>query len=142
MGHFGCHCPDAQFMATMNLAPLQRTAPTRSLPNEHNTTKTDHVQGTNIPTPRVTDNTPTTMVTDMGDISTNHNPTTIPTMTGAVVSEGTHCTPHPTTTAAHNTLWLMDAPIAICTITHSTSIVTCHPTLATFSADITHATML
>ena len=44
------------------------------------------------------------MVPDMGNISSNHNSATIPTVTGAAVSEGTHHVPHPATAAAHATL--------------------------------------
>ena len=70
------------------------------------------------------------MVPDMGGISVNHNPAVIPIVTGAVVSDGTHCTPHPATTAACVALWSMDAPITIHTMMHSTGIValscTCH----------------
>ena len=123
----------------MNLATLHRTAPTRFLPQEHHATKTDHVQGINIPTPKVTDNTQPIMIPDMVDISHDHNPTAIPTLTGATVSEGTHCTPHPATTAVCATLQLMDTPITTCAVTHPTSIVAPHPTLATSPIDITHA---
>ena len=93
------------------------------------------------PTPEGTDHTPPTMDTDIGDISTNCNHTANPTMTGvAAVPEGTNSTPHPTTTVAHAALWLMDAPITTCTMTHPTGIVTSHPTPATSPTDITHIT--
>ena len=82
------------------------------------------------------------MVIDMGDISTDHNPTTVPTATGTAVSEGTHHTPHPATAAAHAALWLMDSPITFHAMTHPTSIVTPHPTLTTSPADVTHVTIL
>ena len=81
------------------------------------------------------------MGTDMGDISTNHNHSAISSMTAAVAdSRGTHCTPHPPSAADHTALWLMDAPIATCTMTHLTGIIAPHPTLAT-SADITLTTI-
>ena len=78
------------------------------------------------------------MVTHMGDISTDHNPTTIPTMTGATVSEDTYHAPHPPTAAAHATLWSMDAPTTIHAMTHKTGIFSPHPALATSPADVTH----
>ena len=54
------------------------------------------------------------MGTDIGDTSTNHNHTAIPTVTGAAaVAEGTHCIPHPATTLACATFWLKDAPITL-----------------------------
>ena len=77
----------------------------------------------------------------MVDISTNHNPAAIPTKTGAVVSEGTHCTLHPATQAAYTAIWLMDTPIVIYTMTHPNSIVTSHPTLTTSPTDITDTTI-
>ena len=126
--------------AVMNLTPLHRTAPTRFLPQEYHVTKIDLIQGTDIPTPNGTDHTSPTMVPDMGDIPADHNPTTIPTLTGAAVSEGTHHAPHPATTAACATLQLMDAPIAICALTHPTGIVESHSTFTTSPRGITHAT--
>ena len=85
----------------MNLATLHRTAPTRFFCQEHHATKTGLIQGNDIPTSKGTDHTPPTIDMDMGDISTNHNHTTIPTVTAvAAVSEGTHHAPHPATTVA------------------------------------------
>ena len=55
----------------MNLATLHRTDPTRFLPQEHQATKTDLIQGIDIPTPGGTDHTPPIMVPDMADISEN-----------------------------------------------------------------------
>ena len=52
-----------------------------------------------------------------------------------------HCVPYPDFTAAHTTLWPMDASIAIYAMTHPTGIVTPHPTLTTSLADIIHATI-
>ena len=51
-----------------------------------------------------------TMVKDMGDISTNHNHSAIPTAITVAVSEGKHHTLHLATAAAYAALWLMDAP--------------------------------
>ena len=128
--------------AVMNLATLHRTAPTRFLTQEHHATKTHLIQGINMPTLEGTDHNPPAMVTDMGDISTGHNHATIPTVTGAVaVSESTNHAPHPVTAAAHATLWLRDASIVICAVTHPTGIDTPHPALATSPTDITHATI-
>ena len=49
----------------------------------------------NIPTPKGTDHTPLIMIPDMEDISADHSPTAIPTVTEAAVSEGTPHTPYP-----------------------------------------------
>ena len=78
------------------------------------------------------------MVTDIGDISTNHSPTAIPTATGTAVLEVTHHTPHPATMAAHATFQPLEVPITIHTMTHPTGTVAPHPTLTTSPADITH----
>ena len=118
----------------MILASLHRTAQTKFL-------RLILFQGINIPTPGGTDHTPPTMVKDLGDISNDHNPTAIPTATEAAVSEGTHCIPHPATTAAHAPLWLMDIPITIHVVTHPTSIVAPHLALTTSTADVTYTTI-
>ena len=129
-------------IAVMNLANLCWTAPTRFLHQKHYTTKTGLIQGNDTPTPKGTGHTQTTVGTDMGDISTDHNHAAIQTITGAAaVSEGTHHSPYPGTAAAHVILWMMDAPIATHTITHPTGIVTPHPILTTSSAEVTHATI-
>ena len=134
--------PICSVTAMMNSGTLPRTTLTIFLPQKHHATKTDLIQSIDKPTPKGTNHTPPTMVTDMGDISTNHNHTSIPTMTGTpAVSEGTHCTPHPTTSAAPAALWPMDIPVAIHTVTHSSCIVTPHAALATSPTDITHATI-
>ena len=122
----------------MNLVTLCRTAPTRFIPQEHHATKTDLNQGIEIPTPKGTDHTPPLMVTNMADISTDLNSSTILTMTGATGSEGTHCAPQPATTAACTALWPMDASITIHIMTHPTGIVTPHLTLITSPTHITH----
>ena len=85
----------------MNLATFHRTDPTRFLPQEHQATKTNLIQGINIPTSEGTDHTQNIMVSYMGDIVAGHSPITIPTMTEAADSEGTPQTPHLTTTAVH-----------------------------------------
>ena len=123
-------CFVCRWMAVLNLATLHRPVPKRILPQGHDTTKTDLIQGIDISTPKGTDHTPPTMVTDRGDISADHHPTAVPTVTGAAVSKSTHHPPHPTTAAAQTALQLMDAPIAICAMTHP--IIT--------SPDITHIT--
>ena len=126
----------------MNLATLCRTAPTGFLCQAHHTTQTGLIQGNDTPTPKGTNHTPPTMGTYIGNISTNHNNTFIPTATGAAaVSEGTHHALHPATTVDHATLWPMDAPIATCAMTHPTCIVTPHPTLAISPVNVTHATI-
>ena len=79
---------------------------------------------------------------DLGDISTNHNHATIPTMTGtAAVPEDTHCTPHPATRVACAALQLMDAPITTHVMMHPTHLVTPHPELTISATNITHATI-
>ena len=84
-----------------NFATLHKTTPTRFLPKECHATKI--VLGHDTPIPKGTDHNPPTMGTDMADISAYHDNTTIPTTTGAAaVTEGTHCTSHPATTAAHS----------------------------------------
>ena len=81
------------------------------------------------------------MVPDISYISADHNPATIPTVTGAAVSKGRHHAPFQANAIVCATLWLMDDPIAICAMTHPTSIVTLHPTLATSPTDITYVTI-
>ena len=99
----------------------------------------DLLQGIDIPILEGTDHTPPTMLTDMGNISTSHNHTAVPTTTGAAaVSKDTHHAPHPATTVPCITLQPMDALITICTVTHLTGIVAPNPTLATSPTDITH----
>ena len=128
--------------AVMNLTTLHKTAQTQYLHQEHHATKTGLIPGNDTPTPKGTDNTQPTMGTNIGDISTNHNHATIPTLTGAgAVTEGTQCPPHPATTVANAALWLMDAPITTCTMTHPIGIVTLHPALTTSSTNITYATI-
>ena len=78
--------------AAMNFATLHRTVPTRFPPQEHHATKTYLIQGIDIPRPKGTDHTLPTMVTDMGDISTDHNHDAIPTTTGAAAVSGAHIT--------------------------------------------------
>ena len=59
-------------------ATLQRTTASRFLGQEHHATKTGLVQGSDTPTPKGTDHTPSTMGTYMGDTLTDHNHTAIP----------------------------------------------------------------
>ena len=125
-------------MAVMNLAILHKAAPTRILHQEHHATKTDLVQGIDTPTTEGTDHIPI-MASDIGDISTDHSPTTIPTMTEAAVLEGKPHAPLPANAAAYATFWLMDVPITPHTVI-SAGIVTPYPALATSSTDITTAT--
>ena len=125
--------------AVMNLVTLHGTAPATFLPQEHHATKTDCIQGINKSTLEGTNHAPPTMVTDMGDISTDHNHATIPTMTGAAVWEGIHCAHHPTTAAAHAALQPKDAHIGISAMTQPTSMSIPHPAFATSPTDVTHA---
>ena len=75
-------------MAVMNLAILHRTAPTNFLHQECHATKADLIQGINTPTTKGTDHTHI-MVPDIRDISADHSPTTVPTVTEEAVLEGT-----------------------------------------------------
>ena len=118
--------------AVMNLAPLHKTEPTRFLPQEFHATKRGLLPGHDTHTPKVTDHTLPTKGTDMGNISTDHNDTTVPTATGeAAFTEGTHHPPYPATAVACPTLCLMDAPITTHAMTHPIGIVTAHPIFAT-----------
>ena len=119
--------PMPSVMAVMNLATLHRAAPTRFLPLEHHNTKTDLIQGINIPTPKGTDHTPPIMIPDMGDILAGHSPITIPTVTEAAILQGIPHVPLPATTAAHATLLPMDTPIPTHALT-PTDTATPHPT--------------
>ena len=126
----------------MNLATLHKIALTRFLLQKHHTTKTGLMPGHDTPTPQGTDHNPPTIDTDMKDISTDHNHTTIPNMTeAAAVTKGTHCAPHPASTVAPATLWPMHVPIATCAMTHPTGIVTPYLKHTTFPTDATHATV-
>ena len=81
MGHFGCHCPIAQWHCCDEFGHFAQDCPTRFLPQEHHATKTDLLQGIDIP--RGTDHTLPIMVPDMEILSADHNPTAISIMTGA-----------------------------------------------------------
>ena len=102
-------------ITVMNLATLCRTSPTRFLPQEHHAPNTDLIHGIDTPTNKGTDHAPS-IVQDVGDISAGHSPTAIPTMTEVAVLEGTPHTPLPATTAAHTTLWPMDAAVTPLTL--------------------------
>ena len=113
-------------MAVMNLAIFCRTAPTRFLHQEHHATTEYLIQGINTPTTRGTDHTPI-MVTDIGDITVDHSPTPICTVTEAAALEGMHHTLLPAMTTAYAGLQLMYFPAMI-----TTGIVTPNPTLTIF----------
>ena len=68
------------------------------------------IQDIDTPTTRGTDHTPI-MVPDIGDITADHSPTPIYTMTEAEALEGTPHTLLPATTAAYIVLQLMNAPV-------------------------------
>ena len=126
-------------MAVMNLAIFHRTAQTRFLHQEHHATKTYLIQGIYAPTTKGTDHTPI-MFPDIGDISADHSPAAIPTVTEAAVLKGTPCTLLPATAADHIALQLRDAPVTPYAVI-PTGIVAPHPTLIMSPADVTHATL-
>ena len=136
-GHFGCHCPDAQCYGCDEFDHFAQDYPNKIPPSgtpchqdrSHSRHLYTHTQRADHASP--------IMVPDMGDISAGHSPTAIPTATGTVVSEGTHCSPHPATTTTFAALQLMGAPIATCAMTHPTGIVTSHPTLTISPTDVT-----
>ena len=105
-GHLATTAPMHSATAAINLATLYRNAPTRFFPQNHHSTNTGLDQGHDTPTPKGTDHNSITIETDMGDISTKHNHTANPTVTGATaVTEGTHHTPHLSTTETCTTFW-------------------------------------
>ena len=110
-------------MAVMNLVILPRTAPSGFLHQEHHATMEDLILGIDTPTTRGTDHTPI-MVPDVGDITADHSPTPVHTMTEATTLEGTPHTLLPATTATHTTLQPMEASTVI-----TTGIVVPHPIL-------------
>ena len=73
IGHFGCHYPNAQCYSCDEFGHFAQDCPNK-IPQEHHVSKTDLIQGINIPTPKETDHTPPTMITDMGPFQ----PITIP----------------------------------------------------------------
>ena len=88
-GHFGHHCSDmTSAMAVMNFAILHRTTPTRFLHQEHHATMADCTQGIDIPATGGTSHT-LIMVPNIGDITVDHRPAPIHTMTEAASLEGT-----------------------------------------------------
>ena len=125
-------------MAVMNLTTLPRTALTRFLQQEHPTTKKDLIQGIDTSTTRGAYHIPI-MVRDIGDISADHSPTLILTMTEATVLEGTAHTLLPATSATCTTPQPINAPITLCTMIPP-GMVTLYPTLATSPIGATHAT--
>ena len=126
-------------MTVMNHATLHRTAPTRILPHEHYTTKTDLIQVMDIPTPKGTDYTQPIMVQDIGDISqschhSHHNRSSRfrrHTMCSSSSQCSSLCCP---STDGH--------PITICTKIYPTSIVALHSGLTTSFNNITCSTIL
>ena len=90
----------------------------------------DLIQGIVTTTTGGKDHTPI-MVPHIGDITADHSPTPIHTVTETVILEGTLYTLLPATTAACATLQLIDAPVTSC------NIVTPHPMLATSPAGAT-----
>ena len=77
MGHFGCHCLNAQCYSCEEYGHFEQDCPNKICLSGTPHTMTDLVQGINVATIAVTDHTPPTVVTDMGDISTGHNQTAI-----------------------------------------------------------------
>ena len=102
-------------MAGMNLATLPRTAPTRFFHQEHHATMADLIQDIDTPTTAGTDHTPI-MVPDIGDITSDHSPTPIYTLTKAAALEYTPYTLLPTAAAAQTTLQLIDVPVTPCAV--------------------------
>ena len=126
----------------MNLATSHKTYPTRLLLQEDLATKTGLIPGHDTPTPKWMDQNPPIIDTDMGDISIDHNHTTISTAAeAAAITKGTHHTPQSAFTVAHTTLWLVNTPIATHTATCTMGIVVLHLEHTTSPNDITHATI-
>ena len=121
-------------MVVMNLTILPRTAPTAFHHQEHHANTEDLIQDINTTTTVETDQT-SIMVPDLGDITADHSPTPINTMTEATTLEGTPYSLLPSITAAHATLQPKDAPTMI-----TTGIVTSHPALVISPAGTTHTT--
>ena len=139
---FCCHCLDVHCNSCHEFSHFAQDCPSKIPPSGTPHHQDILIPGHNTPTLKGTDHTPPTMGTDMGDISTNHNCTAIPNLTGAAaVPEGIHHTPHPTTTVVHAALQPMDAPIATHSMTHPRGIVTSHPELITSQTNITHTTI-
>ena len=75
-------------MAVMNFVTLPSTTQTRFLHQEHHATMEDLIQGMDAPTTGGIDHTPI-MVPDIGDITANHSPTPVHTVTEAAALGGT-----------------------------------------------------
>ena len=105
-------------MAVMNLAILHR-AP-KFLHQEHSAIETDLILGINTP------------ITKGADISTDHSPTTIPTITEATtfLSHTAHSSSSNCSSSCNP--WPKDVPVTSYAVI-STGIVTPHPTLVTSS---------
>ena len=138
-GSFGHHCPNMQCFDCDEFGHFAQDCPNK-IPPSGNTMLPREIlfKASIFPHTRDSSHSPT-MVTDMGYISTNHNPATVPTMTGAAVSEDTQCSSssHCSSSCCPFGQWVF--PLTICAMTYPTSIVTPHPTLTTSPADITHA---
>ena len=139
MGHFGHHWPCVQFYACNEFGHFALDCHNKIPPSGTPHTKTNLIQGIKYTHIWRDSSTPPIMVMGIGDISTDQNPTAVHTATGAAASEGTHHVPHPASIASCAALKPRDTPFAIHTMTHPTSIVTPHPTLATSPTNITYA---
>ena len=113
--------------AAMNMATLDKTAPTGFLPQEHHATQTGLIPGHDTTTCKGTDQKSTHYRYRNGRHSTDHNHTINTTVTGAVeVTEGTHHAPHPDITVACATLPPTDVLISTHTMTYPTDVVALH----------------
>ena len=140
IGHFDHQCPDAQCYGCDELGHFAQDYsnkfPTSGMWCHKDRSHSRHWYTHN----QRTDHTPI-MVPDIGDIWGDHSSTAIPTMTEAVVLEGTPYTPPPTTPAACISLQLIDTLITPHAMV-SMGIVTPHPALTTSPTDVTHTTPL
>ena len=139
-GHFGHHCPNAQCYSCIEFGHFAEDCPSKIPPSETPCHQDRSHSSHNTPTPKGTDHNPLTIDTDMVDISTNHNHTANPTTTGAAVTDGMYCTPHPSNAVACTAPRVTDALITTHAKTHLKGIVTPHLEHAISPTDITHAT--
>ena len=98
----------------------------------------DLTQGIDTPTTGGTEHT-LIMALGIGDISTGHSPTLIPTVTEAAILEGTPHALLPATTVAGATPQPVGTPVTPCTVMPS-GIVSLHPALTTSPMGTTHTT--
>ena len=122
-GHFGCHCPDTQCYGCDEFGHFVQDCPTRFLHQEHHSSMEDFIQDIDTPTPVGSNHFPI-MFKDIAEITVDHSPTPVCTVTETTTLKGTPHTPLPATATACTTLQLMDAPTMIPTV-----IVALHPTL-------------